>query len=408
MLESLLNANRSALYFALAIAIGYGATAFLFYFNTGFDPSYTKLGVIALTSAGIIFVSSRGFRSVRQRDFRFVISFEAFVFFIWVPFLITIALILVTAPAIPILTALTGGSADLVALQREEFLKGRQGFAGLFVYVNAFFTGALIPYTIALMFLHRFKWRWALTALFLVYSLSFVEKAFFLKALVPIIYLFSNGMIRSYFGPKATLLLAFVVLLFVTTISGSGSDMVAGTSANFFQATYSPPSPFMHIIWRSVAVPLFTAADSLTVFHVYFFNTPLLGATSSFIAAIFGLKRIPYELIVFQFQWGQNEAGTGSSNAVFLIEAFVNYGWAGVIIFSIIIGRLFKMFADSDNEALRAVWPLLALGLYTSGLVGQLLSNGFIVLLILEAFVRVKQPTHHTGTRKSGERIWQT
>lgn len=408
MIESLLNVNRSGLYFALAIAVGYGATAFLFYFNTGFDPSYTHLGIIALTSAAIIFVSSRGFRSVRQLDLRFVISFEAFIFIIWVPFLITIALILVTAPAIPIVTALTGGSADLVALQREEFLKGREGVAGLFVYANAFFTGALVPYTIALMFLHRFKWRWALTALFLAYSLSFVEKAFFLKVLVPIIYLFSVGMIRSYFGPKATLSLAFLVLLFVTTITGSGSDVVAGTSANFFQATYSPPSPLMHIIWRSLAVPLFTAADSLTVFHVYFFDTPLLGATSSFIAALFGLQRVPYELIVFQFQWGQNEAGTGSSNAVFLIEAFVNYGWAGVVVFSIVVGRLFKLFADSDNEALRSVWPLLALGLYTSGLVGQLLSNGFIVLLILEVFVRIKEPTNHTSHYQTGERIWQT
>jgi hypothetical protein len=408
VIEYVLSAKRAAAFFALAIAIGYGILAFVFYLNTGFDPSYSKLAVISLASAGIIYLASRGLTAECTQDRRFVISFEAFIFVIWIPFGITVLLILATAPAIPIWTALTGGSADLVALQREEFLKGREGFAASFVYLNAFFTGALVPYTIALMFLHHFKWRWALTLLFLLYSLSFVEKAFFLKVLVPIIYLYSVGMVRSYVGPKTTLTMALGLLIFITTITGSGSEPIIGTSASFFQATYSPPNPIMHIVWRSIAVPLFTAADSLTVFQIYFFDEPLFGATSSFLAVIFGLQRIPFELIVFQFQWGQNEAGTGSSNSAFLIEAFVNYGWAGVIVFSLIIGRLFKMFADSSNEALKSVWPLFALGLYTSGLVGQLLSNGFLLLFLIEIFVRVRRPTERASAPRIGERTWTT
>ena len=408
MLRYFLNTKWAAVLFAVALALGYGVVSFFFYFNTGFNPSYTRLGMISFASAATIVMASIVARTKMSIDRRFVISFEALIFVVWVPFIITMVLILITAPAIPLLTALTGGGADLVALQREEFLKGREGFAASFVYLNAFFTGALLPYSIALMFLHQFKWRWALTAVFLLYSLSFVEKAFFLKVFIPIIYLFSIGAVRSYLGPKATLFAAFAVLLFVTIISGSGSALAVGTSANFFQTNYAPPSPVMHIIWRSLAVPLFTAADSLTVFHLYFFDRQLFGATSSFLAAVFGLQRIPYELIVFQFQWGQNEAGTGSSNAVFLIEAFVNYGWAGVIIFSAFVGRLFKMFAQSTNEALRALWPLFALGLYTSGLVGQLLSNGFLVLFLLEAFVRVRRPTDRPHIQESGEAIWKT
>ena len=317
-------------------------------------------------------------------------------------------LIVITAPAIPLFTALQGGSADLIALQREEFLKSREGIAGIFVYLNALFTGALVPYSIALMFMNKSKWRWLLTGLFLLYSISFVEKAFFLKVFLPLLYLFGTGAVKSRFGSKTTIAAAALILLFVTTVSGVGSSDSPGTSADFFSAYYAPSSPIMHIVWRSLAVPVFTAADTLRVYQTYFGGQPLNGATSSFLASLFGLERVAFERIVFEVQWGQNETGTGSSNAVYITEAFVNFGWIGVIAFSLFVGRSLKWFARSRDEGFRSIWLLYVMGLYSAGLVGQLLSNGFVLLLLIGLFVHIRP---YSAARDAGhvrDLKWET
>jgi hypothetical protein len=301
------------------------------------------------------------------------------------------ALITVTAPAIPLMTALRGGSPDLIAIQREEFLKGREGIEAYFVYLNAFFTGALIPYSISLMFLHRHRWRWILTVTFLLYSISFVEKAFFFKLALPLLYLFGVGAVKSKFGPKTTAAVTFGILLFVTAISGSGStDSPVQTEADFFSASYAPKDPLTHLIWRAVAVPMFTAADAIRVFIDYFGGEPFYGATSGFFAALFGLNRVMFERVLFEFQWGQNETGTGSSNSMYVTEAFVNFSWIGVILFSLFIGRTLKWFSESKDEAFRSLWPLYVLGLYSAGLVGQLMSNGFLLVLAIGLLIEMK------------------
>lgn len=415
----LLDPVRAGPVFAAMIVFGYAVIPLWFYLQTGIDSDYVQLALIAaLAGVAIVFAfqggtnasspSSDATRSGAMTTGRLQISLGAFTAIIWLPFLITAVLILVTAPAIPLITALSGGSAELIALQREEFLKSREGIAGIFVYLNAFFTGALVPYSIALMFINKFKWRWLLTSLFLIYSLSFVEKAFFLKVILPLLYLFGTGLVKSRFGPKTTIAGAAVILLFVTTISGSGSTgSVGGTSGDFFSKDYAPSSPLIHIIWRSLAVPAFTAADALRVFEIYFGGEPLYGATSSFLASLFGLERVAFERIVFEVQWGQNETGTGSSNSAYITEAFINFGWIGVIAFSLFVGKSLKWFARSRDEAFRSIWLLYVIGLYSAGLIGQLLSNGFLLLLFIGLFVHVRSLPGHDRARKKRDLAWE-
>ena len=408
MIRFLLDPARSGIVFAAAIVFGYALIPLWFYLQTGIDNDYTELALIALLAgAAIVFGFAGSSKPGAASGGRIEISLNVFIAAIWIPFIITAALIVATAPAIPLVTALTGGSADLIAVQREEFLKSREGIAAVFVYLNAFFTGALVPYSVASMFINKYRWRWLLTGLFLIYSLSFVEKAFFFKVILPLLYLFGTGLVRSRFGPKTTIGAAAALLLFVTTVSGSGSGGVPGVSADFFSANYAPSSPLTHIIWRAIAVPVFTAADALRVFSAYFGDQPFYGATSSFLASIFGLERIPFERIVFEVQWGQNETGTGSSNSVYITEAFVNFGRVGVIAFSLFIGWSLKWFARSRDEAFRSIWLLYAMGLYSAGLVGQLLSNGFVVILMIGLFVHVRPRPGAEHDHKEDMK-WQT
>lgn len=408
MIRFFLDPARSGYIFAAAILFGYGIVPLWFYLSVNIGEDYLQLALIATLGAAAIAFGFLGHRDPIDETGKLPITLEAFTALVWFPFLLIAVLILATAPAIPLVTALQGGSADLIALQREEFLKSREGIAGIFVYLHAFFTGALVPYSIALMFIHKFRWRWLLTALALLYTISFVEKAFFLKVALPLIYLFGTGAVRSRFGPKTTVALAAVILVFVTTVSGSGSDAAAGTSADFFSADYAPTGPINHIIWRSIAVPVFTAADALRVFATYFNGEWLWGATSSFFSTLFGQNRIAFERLVFEAQWGQNETGTGSSNSVYLTEAFVNFGWVGVIVFSFFIGRTLTWFSRSRDEAFRAIWPLFVMGLYSSGLIGNLLSNGFLLMLAIGLFIHIRPHTALRADDKQGELTWGT
>jgi hypothetical protein len=136
-----------------------------------------------------------------------------------------------------------------------------------------------------------------------------------------------------------------------------------------------------------------TAADAIRVLQEQFSGQPLWGATSSFVASLFGMERIEFERLVFAAQWGQNATGTGSSNSVYITEAFINFGWSGVVIFSFLIGLMMRMFAVSRDEAFRALWPLFAFGVYTSGLIGLLLSNGFVLLFAIALFTRIRVRT---------------
>lgn len=407
MIRFILNPTRSGYIFAAAILLGYGLVPLWFYLSANIGEDYLQLAMIAILAAAAVALGFYGHRDPINEAGKLPITVDAFTALVWIPFVLIALLILVTAPAIPLVTALQGGSPDLIALQREEFLKSREGIAAVFVYLNAFFTGALIPYSIALMFIHKYRWRWVLTGIALLYTISFVEKAFFLKVALPLIYLFGTGAVRSRFGPKTTVAIAAVILLFVTTVSGTGSEPGIGTSADFFSSDYAPTGPIDHIIWRSLAVPVFTAADALRVFANYFNGEWLWGATSSFVTGLFGMERIPFERLVFEAEWGQNETGTGSSNSVYLTEAFVNFGWVGVILFSLFIGRSFTLFARSRNEAFRAIWPLFAMGLYSAGLIGTLLSNGFLAMLLIGLFVHIK-PREAKAEDNQGELTWGT
>lgn len=158
----------------------------------------------------------------------------------------------------------------------------------------------------------------------------------------------------------------------------------------YMAAGYQPSGTVDHLAWRILSVPLFTAKDALKVFDVRFDSVPLMGATSSFLAKLFGQERVAYERIVFAEQWGQNQTGTGSANSVYVTEAFVNFGWIGVVVFSLLIGQMFRWMSISSDVAFQSLWPVFASGLYVAGFIGLMLSNGFVVIFLMALFVKWK------------------
>jgi hypothetical protein len=141
------------------------------------------------------------------------------------------------------------------------------------------------------------------------------------------------------------------------------------------------------VTWRILSVPIFTASDALAVLDRRFDGEYLHGATSSFVAALFGMERVNYDREVHAYQWG--DTLIGRSNSVFVTDAFVNFGWVGVVVFSFFVGQAFRWFALSDDEAFRSMWPLFAYNIIQASLIGSLLSSGFAILFALALFCRI-------------------
>lgn len=394
----LFDVRAAGVTFPLAILIGYCFVPVVV--QTWFyDYAYLdSLAMLAFVSAAcIMFAALTPFLDpiIASHHRRIALNERTFQRLVWGTFLAFAILAWVTAERIPILAAISGADPATLAELRERFLKAREGWQQSFVYINALYTGALLPYCVAKMFVSRSRGRWIGLLFFFIYSISFLEKAFFLKALIPLFYLIVTRKIKSKISPTLMVLVLIGMVVFMAIVSGAGESDVVST-ANFFSPQFVPDSPIQHMAWRIIAIPVITAADGLRLFATEFAGQSLDGATSSLLAAISAQVRIPFEQLVFALQWGQNETGTGSANSVFIVEAYVNFGILGVIFFSLLVGTLLRLFAKSNDTAAGACWLLFALGLYTAGLIGVLLSNGFIFLFLLILFVRFRT------TRKAG------
>lgn len=392
MLSRLFRAKNSGALFALALFLGYCVLP-IWIMVGGRGSLNWLLPVLAAVSAGIILtVTSLPFGRKRVRFLRVALDLNVLLIFAWIPFVAFVAVAFLTADKLPIIAAINGMSAGEIAVLREKFLKAREGWQSMLVYINAMLTGALIPYTLSLMFLNRMRLRWLFFLFFVFYCVSFMEKAFFLKCALPFLYLVIQKKIRTPF--KAVYILTGVVgLLLAVTFLSMSRDAEPDTRGNYYSMYFIPRGPFEHLTWRSVVVPLLTASDALDVFEQRFGGQPLHGATSSLLAAGLGMERVPFERLVFEWQWGQNETSTGSANSVFLTEAFVNFGYVGVVFFSILIALIFLLFQRSEDEAFRSLWVLFAFGLYNAGLIGLLLSNGFLLLFLLAFFIKIRVRT---------------
>lgn len=321
------------------------------------------------------------------------LSMDAKVFHttIWVAFVAFLIITFATAESIPIISAMRGADTTELSQQRGDFLKARVGIEAALLYMSTIFVGALLPYSLATLFMQRSRYRFVLMGLFLAFSISFLAKALFINVVLPLLYVFAQQHKAS--GKRLLLILGGSTLLLyaVTLLSfGGQSEFDAATVAaagEFFGAGYLPTGAIDHLIWRAVAVPMFTASDTLLVFAERFNRELMWGATSSFFAAIFGLERIPLEKLVFEQQWSWNDIA--SSNAVYITEAFVNFSWIGLVLFSLFIGQSMRWFRKSHDQAFKALWMIYCLTLFTSGLIGTLLSVGYVLIFTLALFVHV-------------------
>ncbi|ASE62441.2 oligosaccharide repeat unit polymerase [Chryseobacterium indologenes] len=317
-----------------------------------------------------------------------VINGDTFSKCIFIIYILVVLLIIATAGELPILASLRGASQEDLFGLREGFLKDRKGFEIIFSYLITIIDSTFFPFVIVRAFFYKKKSRFLYLLVFVLYSISFLEKGYFLKIAIPVFFFlyYKSKNKKTYLIVSCGVILALISLMFLL----SKFDAIdASRDEPFFSIYHIPTTIFEAVVWRMVAVPVITAYQGLELFFSNEFHGEYLyGATSSLLSSIFGLERINFERALYQSQFGGSE--TGNANQFYLIEAFINYGYLGVFLFSFLLGKMVKDMINTKNIAVICIIPLLFYNLFSSGLIGNLLSNGYLLFYLMVIYVRFK------------------
>ena len=380
MIKKLIDIKYSGITFALFLFLSYGIIPILF--NDLSEINFTLFILSFFSSITILLAFTIPMNHVRL--YRIYFNKNYFSNIILLSWIFIVIILYITSVKIPIVGLIQGLSKEELHGLRELFLKAREGWEVILTYMNHILTALFIPYIIVDSFVKKSKYRWYYVLLFFIYSISFLEKAYFLKIAIPLTYFY---FFSQYYSKKKVnlIIIAIVLVLYLLfAITSSLDNTICEDDLKLFLSNdYIPCSTTTFFLWRVFSVPIFTALDSIEVFKLFFNSEYLWGATSSIISIFTLQEKIYFERLVFEFEWGQNLTGTGSSNAVFFIDAYINFGYVGVFFTSFFIGIIFRIIKYSNDLALHSLWPLIAFSLYLGSILGLLFSGGGLLMLFV-------------------------
>jgi hypothetical protein len=387
-----LNIKKVKLIFIFCIAMAYLIPYALipFIFTLEQSPIATKK-LISITLIGIstILLFLFFIPNSQERSKKVILDFRIVNKIIFSLFLLVVAVIFITAPSIPIIDSLLGNGNINLVQSREAFLKTRTGWEQGLNYLIGMITSYIVPYLIAYSHHHKLESRWKYTLIFCLYCISFLEKAYFLKAAIPLLIIYISASQKPVWLAIKGLSLIFVAFFAMYNLAGFGEFSESYSEDVFFSLNYSSGSTFGTIIWRAVAVPVLTAFDGMNIFITDFNNAFFYGRTSSLLAFFIGEKQVNFERYLYMTQFGGG--GTGNANQFYILEAYINYGNFGVCFFSLFIGYFLMKSIRSKDLAYISIMPLFLYNLFNAGLIGNLFSNGYLLFFLMLSLIKFKK-----------------
>lgn len=401
ILKFVFNIEKIEFLIPFLLLIIYGPGLIIAYFRIGLISEVCEFFLLMSLSLFTYFIVYRILKKIIRKKLAVVSGFSIIDMskFFFILYFIFILYVTLTAPAIPLIQSFMGASSSDLSNYRELFLKARTGLEGLLVYINAIFTVAILPFITASLYVVRYKYR-HVYLLFFVFTLFLsMEKSLIARALLPLLVLLFNGYVKDKYVTLKRILLFAVMGLFLVTFLSLGnltkdetiliSELVeSDPNAARYYIVSNPDNVFMFLFNRIFWIPYMTAIDWLSFFNVVLHRELVMGASSSLFSFLFGVERINLERLVFEFEWGQNESGTGSANTVYFVDIFLNFGWIGVILANALLACIVRFFVFCDNYVAKASFYVYAYFLVTSTIIGVLFSSGLLVLMTLILFTK--------------------
>lgn len=364
------------------------------------DPYLNKLALLALLAISGMLVGSRILRgddSLSAKNSSLAPIKRANNWFVLINlgiFSLIYIVLIVTADSIPIISALMGADAISLSDERGAFLKQRSGILEIMIYVFSIYVSSVIPFCVVLLFEIRSKLR-VPVALFIGWvSISFLVKSMFLNLAIPLLV---YAAVRREITNRAFMTTSLALVIGLMGMIGlAGYNEESNSSGpldveSYLSTAYGANSSIDFLVWRAVVIPLVSSRDTLAVHEQQFSGRLLGGATSGTIATLTGVDRVNMERLVFEHQYG-GWSDIGNTNATFIVDAFINFGYLGVFFYGVLASISIKTLSLSKSLAMASMAPLLAFFLIGTSLVGAVLSNGFFVLFGWIAYRKFIKP----------------
>lgn len=297
-----------------------------------------------------------------------------------------------TAPSIPLFDAISGVGIDEISIGRETFLRVRVGWEESLNYIYAIFRSFLMPFAICSLYKSNAKIKHFVLAGFLFSLVLTLEKSLSVIALVPVIFI--------YFQHKAKYAIRMIVLTLLCVIAtsflarGGVSDSTVENSLSSVPEShtiFSNQDQVSYILNRIIYIPYITGVDWLKYRDSILNGENANGRSISIAAWVMHEEKLNLEREVFEFQWGQNETGTGSANTAYFIDAYVNFGMMGCILYSFIIVIILRFIIFSRIEVLPACIFVPLLYLLFNSLSAMIFSGGLFITLFFAIFIKDKK-----------------
>ena len=324
------------------------------------------------------------------------LKWQAVTMFIFVVYFFVIIYACLTAPGIALVAALKGVPMGELSGLREEFLRTREGWEKGLNYIYSICITSLVPYAIAKMFVVKARFRFAMLFAFLLSLALTLEKGRAVVAMLPLIVLYANlGDHKKAYRAIFTLVIIVGLISIIARGGLTSNDSTTESAAmegvpeqyNLFKGESGQGYYMMN---RIGYIPYITAIDWLNYREQVLRGDDVNGRSIGVVAFLFEQEKINLEREVFAFQWGQNDTGTGSSNTVFFVDAYLNFGIIGVIIYSLIVSFIARVIVVSGDGALVSCLSIPLLYICFTPLPAVLFSGGLAFLFLLALVFRVE------------------
>ncbi|CAJ0787570.1 MULTISPECIES: hypothetical protein [Ralstonia] len=365
--------------------------------SNGYDAEMLTLSLIAMVTYFLAFhfFWKRTAVEQRLRGMLLHVSWRHFCLVVLLCYFCMIAYAAATAPGIALIASIQGASLDQIAQLRETFLRTRVGAERALLYWYAINISSLMPLVLSILFLKQAKYRYIVLIAFLFTLALTLEKSLSITALIPLIIIFYNSNRRKFVYLIGTALIAAVMVVSFAARGGlsveQGGTASTGSAAavpdeyNLFQGS---DSQALYVLNRILYIPYASAVDWLRYLDIELKGEPTEGQSIGVIAYLTGRPSLNLEREVFAFEWGQNETQTGSANTVFYIDAYVNFGVTGVILYSALLALLARLCLASRNRAICAGLTVPMIYVCFNSLSAIIFSGGLGILVGLAVLTR--------------------
>lgn len=367
----------------------------LFFFKTTYF--YHSLELIIIFLISLVFFTF-GFNVFKSHFLKFNInniklSIKVLYFLLIVYFFVVYKVFTDTPPALfHVLT----GDYKMINELRAFATKNKTGIDSFYNGIYFTLSYVVLPCLLLYVYQKKYKYKHLIFVFFTFILMLNMQKARIIYLIIPLLFLFIKKVPKIKLIRYSLFFLFFLILISGLTGFNSERDIILSdnlfirstTNARFLFENFTS---FNFVINRIFWIPFITAVDWISFYYVEV-NHYLNGATIPLFYKIFGHEsRFLIENEVFKYSYGASDGSLGTANSHFALDAYLNFGFLGVLFYSFLAGGIISSLFYLLPKPINIVIFNYAYAISFSSLHANFMGGGLWLLILFVMFIGIKR-----------------